>query len=174
MRRSTGPKLAMWVTLIGAVYGSIAISMGTPYSWDDIATFFGSASTPYNLCWGVLASEDVSTNPNEPQWVQMLRTREEDQSQDNTAYFRTQWISAAKVAQGNWYCAPGQTLPRQGHYSYQFRLCPKLPPDVTMQGSCSAWVSSKDPTVANMNGTPRAWWIYGAADPTPPVTSVNQ
>lgn len=167
-----GVPLFVWIVLLVAFYASLAIGGG--FTLDDIATFFGAVSQPYQICFGVYAADDVSTSPGMPNWVQLRRTREEDLSQDYQQFFRTQWITSGSAPQGKIYCTPNINLPRQGHFSYEVRMCPTLPADPSMVGDCSPWVSSKDPTVAILSNGYRAWWIYGYADPSPPSgTTVN-
>lgn len=156
---------------VSVLAGAVA---SATFAWDDIATFFGATTDPYNVCFGIQSVNDTVLSPTMPQFAQFRRTRREDGSQDMVQFPRSQWTLSTPAAQGNMYCAPPQTSPRQGHFVYELRVCPT---DPTVDASaCSPWISSIDPTVAQMNGQPRAWWIYGFIDPTPPaaVTVTSQ
>jgi hypothetical protein len=159
MRRA---RLLLWVSLLVTSVGSAS------FAWDDIATFFGDQSTPFQLCFGVQSVQDSAAISGYPTWAQVVRTRQEDNTPETLAFPRTAWTVSATLPQGNLYCTP-DALTRSGHFVYQLRLCPAMPPAPTVTASCSAWVSSTDPTVATLNGNPRAWWVYGFLYPQAPA-----
>lgn len=49
------------------------------------------------------------------------------------------------------------SLPRTGHYILRIRACS----DNTADKKCSEWVESINPEFATVDGSPRAWWVYG-------------
>ena len=52
-------------------------------------------------------------------------------------------------------------LPKSGHYTFMVRAVGNL--------GESTWSESTDPNVANVDGNPRAWWVYGHVAPPGPI-----
>ena len=52
-------------------------------------------------------------------------------------------------------------LPKSGHYTLMVRA-------VNDSGE-STWSESTDPNVSNVDGNPRAWWVYGHVEKPGPI-----
>lgn len=152
-------RLLMCIALVMGVVVSVAI--GGPYSFQDIATLFGTTDKTYPICWNRQWADEPRT-----EWVQLQRIRIEGGLTEFANVPRSQWRDATLYDEVAGYCSPEQQVRQSGHYAYQIRKCENEPPPPDQQSSsCSEWGSSLDPTVARVGSQPRAWWIYGHIPP---------
>jgi len=133
------------------------LATGAPgFLWQDISTLFGPLSASYQICF---AQNPDTGSPIDS--VTFRRLRVEDGSIQTTGtYPSSTWAAVTTPLVG--YCLTDVSLPRSGHYAYQVQGCANT--------VCGPWETSLDPTYAQVNGQPRAWWIYAYQEPKAPGT----
>lgn len=57
-------------------------------------------------------------------------------------------------------------FPRSGHYIIRVRACGDFP---TCENA-STWAESTDPNIADVDGQPKGWWVYGYVAPAGQIT----
>lgn len=147
----------MRILLLALLLTTTTAFGAVPLKWFDVATLAGGSSNSITLSWDV----DTTSGP-EPDYYEMLGSWLERPASTKRWSFTLEQVLTERPAPGRLHISLPMKLPGNGHFSFQLRNCVNRPPDPPQ---CTSWANTLDPTVARVDGLPRAWWVYGHLEP---------